>query len=459
MGKAEMMKRSSTLGEEKVLVKSRIEANMDMIRNLTITKDSVCNEITDLEAKKASLSAEVASLEAVKLQKQSRLEELKGSINSVDVDASNELSGLSTNYEQLQAEIDTINKDTSKLVEDEELQMKKIEDINQVIEGLKGEKHELKNQLKAIETNYDTVSANHDSLVEIFDARSKALEEEQHKLSKCEENIKEAKDKLMDLKDNMANVERDIDEVVKAKSVEHEKFRNLLDSNSVENEEKMKAIEIEKSRYQDELSVLEADLATFEIKIKTAKAKRNTDYELVSVKENLKRCLDEKQANVESIKVNLERAIKEHHDLESEVNQLNRKPSKEVDSSSDDGLLMKRQIGKTPSSGRSLAFSSSAGSKRKMSGLLTESSLQVDGKKSHNIEGHSQPKIVASSPPMSSGVKSSTSKLKPASDSISSLAKSSKLSSNSKSIHVGGGSEKKTVRFQDIMDVSSGSDS
>ena len=204
---------------------------------------------------------------------------------------------------------------------------------------------------------------------------------------------------------------------------------------------------------------MEASLATVEIKIKTAMAKRKSDRELISEKEELKKCIDENQAKVDSIKDKLERASKEHHDLEIEVNRLNSKMKKDVESSSDESLFSNKKIAKTPFSGKkSLPITSSSGSKRKISSLLNESK-QVEGKLSPIMESHSQPKYATPSTRLAMGGKPSMSKLNSNSKNMSSARKSSLSYNNSKSNRPVAGPEKKTVRFEDILDVSSESES
>merc|ERR1712142_71194 len=302
------------------------------------------------------------------------------------------------------------------------------------------------------------MTKNCDSLVQALEAKSKVLEEGQEKLVKSDEDIRGMSDKLVTWEGKIETVVSEIDELSKAKVMELEKFRNLMDCKSVENQEKMKAIEMEKSSLKDELSVLEASLATVEIQIKTAMAKRKTDRELISEKEELKKCIDENKAKVDSIKDKLERASKEHHDLEIEVNRLNSKMKKDVESSSDESLFSNKKIAKTPFSGKSRPIPSSSGSKRKISSLLNESK-QVEGKLSPTMESHSQPKYATPSTRHTMGEKPSMSNLESNSKIMSSARNSSSSYNNSKSNRSVAGPEKKTVRFEDIMDVSSESES
>merc|ERR1712142_1099109 len=171
------------------------------------------------------------------------------------------------------------------------------------------------------------------------------------------------------------------------------------------------------------------------------------------------KCIDENKAKVDSIKDKLERASKEHHDLEIEVNRLNSKMEKDVESSSDESLFSNKKIAKTSFSGMSLPTSSSSGSKRKISSILNESK-QVEGKLSPIMESHSQPKYATPSTRLTMGEKpSSMSKLNTNSKNMSSTRKSSLLYNNLKSIRPVAGPEKKTERFEDIMDISSSSES
>ena len=154
---------------------------------------------------------------------------------------------------------------------------------------------------------------------------------------------------------------------------------------------------------------------------------------------------NENQAKVDSIEDKLERASKEHHDWEVEVNQMN----KDVESSSDESLLFSR---------KSLPISSSSGSKRKISSVLNESK-EVEEKLSPIMESHSQPKYATPSTRLAMGGKPSMSKLNSNSKNMSSARKSSLSYNNSKSNRPVAGPEKITARFEDIMDVSSDSES